>query len=334
MPPAEPPIDAALVQWTNVDPSLTNSGLLLGNGASRVIWDSFAYDSLYAKAQALPPGDMLTHNDIALFNTYSTTNFEGVLQSLATTHRVLEALGKPDASIMVQYTHIRQALVQSVHGTHIPHASVPPDTLQLIADELRRYEFVYSTTYDLLLYWSVMHVAAKDFKDFFWSGGACFDLLKSDAWGKPTKLLFIHGGLHIYIDAEGDTCKLTSGHMPILDQFANGTTIPVFISEGEFSDKLAAIHRSDYLSFAFSTLMQHSGPLVVFGQGLGGSDQHIVAAINRAGIDEIVIGIYPAGDDAIKAAKAHYRKCFPSSSLTFFDMSSHPMGSAALKVAP
>lgn len=330
----ELPIDATLMDWAAVDPSLTNSGLLLGNGASRVIWDNFQYDSLFQKAKSLPAGQALTATDEAIFTAYNTTNFEGVLQALATTDKTLNALTKPDPVIMQRYSHIRRALVHSVHGTHIPHNRIPDATLQTIADELNRYEFVYSTNYDLLVYWSVMHVDAKDFKDFFWCDDKCFDLAKSDVWGKPTKLLFVHGGLHIYIDAHGNTCKLVAGADPILEQFEKGTTIPVFVSEGTYQDKLAAIYRSDYPSFAYSTLMQHDGPMVIFGQGLGDSDQHIVNALNKAGLKELVVGIYPGSDQQIKDAKAHYKKCFTNSTLTFFDMTTHPMGGAALKVAP
>lgn len=331
-----PPIDALLLTWANVDDSLKHSGILIGNGASRVIWDDFQYDSLYQQAQLLAGGASLTALDVALFTAYTTTNFEGVLQALATADRVTTALGKQDPLIIQRYDHIRQALVQAVHGKHIPHARMAGATLQLIAGELDNFEFVYSTNYDLLIYWSVMQVGAAGFKDFFWGPNSSFDLLDSASSGKHTRILYVHGGLHLYVDGSGDTCKFVANAAggSILDQFSAGSAVPVFVSEGTSDDKLAAIYRSDYLSFAFTQLMAHTGPLVVLGQGLGDSDQHIVNAINRAGVKQLAIGIYPAAPQAIIDSKAHYIKCFPTATIAFFDMTTHPMGAPALKVAP
>jgi hypothetical protein len=38
-------------------------------------------------------------------------------------------------------------------------------------NELLRIQTVYSTNYDLLIYWSVMTDHPADFRDFFWGPG-------------------------------------------------------------------------------------------------------------------------------------------------------------------
>lgn len=329
---SEPAANADLVAWDDVPNSLTTSGLLLGNGASRAIWNGFQYDSLYEQAKRISDGKRLTADDMAVFTEFRTTNFEGVLSALSTTRRALNALGKPDDFIAGRYKHIRQALVESVHATHVRHLSIPEDTLTTIVNELKRYEFVYSTNYDLIVYWSVMSAKAKDFKDFFWDSGTGFNLANSDVWGKATKVLYLHGGLHIYVDEQGKTSKLVSGGRDILTQFEESSKIPLFVSEGQSVDKLAAIYRSDYLSFAYSTLMRHGGPMVIFGQGLCDADKHIVDALNKARIAEIVVGIYPTSSQEVRSMKAHYRTCFTNSNLTFFDTTTHPLGQSSLRV--
>lgn len=335
---SEQPFDAELTQWCCLEEELTSSGLLLGNGASRAIWDNFQYDSLYNKAKKLPTHQALTDEDVAIFSAHNTNNFERVLQALNTTEKTLNALDTPDVNIMDRYYHIRKALVHAVHGIHIPRNMIPDDTLKIISDELRRYRFVYSTNYDMIVYWAIMHEKVEGFSvnfvDYFWNTKNSFNLDNTEVRNNSTRLLFVHGALHIYSNGNGDTCKLVKGKYSILDQFKRETTIPVFVSEGTYQDKLEAIYNSDYLSFAYSTLMQHKGPMVIFGQGLGDSDQHIVNAVNIAGPEQIAIGIYHQSDQQIIESKAHYKKCFAKRTLTFFDSRSHPLGDINLRVTP
>lgn len=328
------PIDAVLLDWNSVDADLKNSGLLLGNGASRFIWDGFAYDSLFEIAKNLPGNAKLRPSETALFSAFGTTNFEGVLNSLSIAARVQRALGKPYASLKRKYEHIREALASSVHDTHIAYANVPGSTLDVIVAEMHNYEFVYTTNYDLLTYWSVMHVKADGFKDFFWGDGNSFDLADTDVSDDDTRLLFLHGALHLYIGRGGRAHKLIANQGTLLRQFRVGKSVPLFVSEGDSSDKLRSIGGSDYLSFAYNTLANHVGPIVVFGSGLGDSDAHLVSAINTAGVENLAIGVFPSSKADVKKQKAHFLKCFPDSEISFFDLTTHPMGDAALKVTP
>lgn len=330
----ERPVNDRLEVWSSIDSSLTANGLLLGNGASRVIWSEFKYDSLLERAKGLSPLDRISDTDQSLFDSFETTNFETVLSALSATDKVLDAIDKHDKEIMNRYRRIRSALVKAVHGIHVEHAKIPDTTLNTIGQELNRYDFVYSTNYDLILYWSMVNFGLSNFKDYFFCSGPCFNPSDTDVWGKVTKVLFIHGGLHLYIDDDGSSCKMTAGGGTLLSNFELEMTIPLFISEGDHKSKLSAIYRSDYLAFAYFCLAQHSGPLVIFGQALGESDKHLVDAIKRARITDLVIGVYPSSPDDIKNTKAHYRNCFPNCTLHFFDSRTHPIGAESLRVNP
>ncbi|MCB0824773.1 MAG: DUF4917 family protein [Armatimonadetes bacterium] len=327
------PIGDALESWADIGNSYKSSGILIGNGASRFVWDNFKYESLLDIAKRLDGGNGLRAVDNQLFNGLDTSNFEFVLQSLLTAEKVLNSIGKHDAELMEQYRHIRQSLVHAVHGTHVAHGSVDAAKLDAIASELKNYYYVYSTNYDLLIYWSIMQSHTKEFKDFFWSEGNSFDVSDSDIRGKVTRILFIHGALHIYTDSKGTVCKYVSdARENLLEKFSASSDVPLFVSEGNSEDKLSSIFRSEYLSFAYTTLRQHSGPLVVFGQGLGESDKHIVDAINSAQTQHLVIGIYPSSNEGVIESKTHYRQCFPKKNLAFFDSTTHPLGLPSLRV--
>jgi hypothetical protein len=103
MPTSEPALDDTLVAWDAVPDKLTTSGLLLGNGSSRAIWDNFNYDSLYEKAKLISVDKRLTSDDVAIFSEFNTTNFKVVLASLSTARRALKALRKPDEFIAERY---------------------------------------------------------------------------------------------------------------------------------------------------------------------------------------------------------------------------------------
>ncbi len=108
---------------------------------------------------------------------------------------------------------------------------------------------------------------------------------------------------------------------------------PLFITEGTAQNKLASIHHSDYLSFAYREFEQHDGPLVVFGQALGDSDKHLVEAIDGWGKRPIAIGMLPSDSESIRKRKLALHQQLPKAELLFFNATTHPLGSPNLKVA-
>jgi hypothetical protein len=228
-------IDDSLESWENVKDAEDWSGLLVGNGASRAVWEKFDYPSLYQKACSNEVAHPLQNADQAVFATLQTENFEATLAGLKTSEKICASLAIPHQPIIDRYQTIRAALIEAVQAVHIGWNKLPAATLTKIRDALLPYGYVYSTNYDLLLYWAIMsEPQAKGFADYFWGASCLFDLANVDVWNKATKVLYLHGGLHIYRLADGTTVKKVvaqSGNL--LDSFGvpyKGVDIPLFSS--------------------------------------------------------------------------------------------------------
>jgi Domain of unknown function (DUF4917) len=122
-------VDAKLLDWNGIKEAYEWSGLLLGNGASRAMWEPFAYTSLFDKAGSNEVTHPLRDADSSLFAAMNTLNFESVLSGLSVSRLVCDVLGIDSSSIEERYDHIKQALVEAVHAVHIPWLSVPDDIL-------------------------------------------------------------------------------------------------------------------------------------------------------------------------------------------------------------
>lgn len=316
------------------------SGIIVGNGASRAIADTFAYASLYEQACSTKITNPLAAHEQGIFEALGTRNFEQVLSALGTTRLVSNAFGHPIPTLEESYERIRIALVEAVHDIHIPHAQIPEEILLKIRAALLSYDYVYSTNYDLLIYWAVMQGPAE-FRDYFFSG-SIFDIGNTEVWQKSTKLLFLHGGLHLYRTRAGQTYKRTSGQWGnLLDDFGTPIpeqdgAVPLFITEGNSIDKLRSIYTSDYLSFAYTQFSRHSGPLVIFGHTLDEQfDHHLVNAIRGSKNRVLGIGIHPnTAGHSVSQLKALWFAKFHNFELNFFDSSTHPLGLPELHAQP
>ncbi|MGH3608054.1 MAG: DUF4917 family protein [Pseudonocardiaceae bacterium] len=334
-----------LQEWENLRREHHWSGLLVGNGASRAVWNEFAYASLYATARDLAEGGLSTA-DRELFARLDTRNFESVLSALRTTSLVNEALNLPTEVIRERYMSIRRALANAVRTVHIPWPRVRDASLQVIRTTLLSYEWVFSTNYDLLLYWAVMSGLPDppDIKDFFWRRCAdgedqpwlCFVPSDVEVSGMVTKVVYLHGGLHLYELSPSQAAKRVAGARNLLDVFYelaedHTAAIPLFVAEGHAIDKMKAIGESPYLSFAYDRLVAHRQPLVIFGHSLGSNDQHIVDAVD--GHHHLAISIRRMDEDRIRSEKARYMQMFPGANIAFFDAASHPLGSPAVNMS-
>jgi hypothetical protein len=322
-------LDNTLSNWADLRDQKEWSALVVGNGLSQNLWQRFGYASLFEKASQ-SDGAQLTVADALLFERLQTQNFELVLSALATSKVVATALDQPLDLLAERENSIREALIQAVHSVHVPWLSVPAALLERVSTELENYASVYSTNYDLTIYWSVMqHPSA--FRDYFWAED--FDVTNTEIWGKKTKVHFLHGGLHLYRRPNGQTLKraATAGQN-LLDQFGTPfkEAMPLFISEGTAQEKLASIYRSDYLSFAFSCLAKEAGPMVIFGHSLGDSDRHLVKAIAAHNGRPVAISVRAEGD--IRQKKAAIIAALPNVTIHFYDAATHPLGAADLRI--
>jgi len=328
--------DARLEDWETLHADTAFSGLLVGNGASRAVWDDFGYDSLFENARTVEEKP-LSPSELSVFDALQTRSFEQVLGALKTTSRVNKALAVSSAAPRNRYYAIKEALINAVHAMHIPWRLVQASTLQRLNQELGRYRTVFTTNYDLLSYWAIQH-APDTVTDLFLGADHSFDLSQANT-DKP-RLLYLHGGLHLVRNQDGTARKLTSTEGTLLGSFAINNTlktlddVPLFINEGPSQDKLKTIRSSDYLSFCYDQLLQHGDNLCLFGHALGEQDSHIVDALRQAAPRTLAISIYPRSQAFIQHQKRHYAKLFQGLDieLRFFDAKSHPLGDPKLAV--
>ncbi len=319
------PLDHRLLDWSSIENRFRDT-LLVGNGASLAVWEQFRYASLYRRAA-------LTIRDRRLFDDLGTTNFEGVLEALRIGRLVCGNAGHPTRALFDQYRRVRRALVRAVGATHIPWTVVPDESLRQINQALRQYDYVFSTNYDLLIYWAMMSRQARGFRDYFWGPDNSFDPTDVATSGSLTRVLYLHGGIHLYRAEDGSACKRVADDANLLEVFATSRDVPLFISEGTYGDKLAAIRRSDYLSFAYESLAQECDRLVIFGHGLTAQDRHLRDVIRRRS-RRLAISIVPATRHQIVQRKLRLTGHFPDATIEFFDARSHPLGNASLLVQP
>lgn len=219
--------------------------LLLGNGFSIGLHHGFHYRSLYE----ICLDKYFEDEDSELFEKFRTNNFERVLQMLNAARQVNRVLELDTEPIDDRYTQIRYSLAHADRGVHPKKSAVGEEVLERLCDFLRGFRGIFTTNYDLLLYWAIINDTAT-FVDYFFDGST-FDPTDVEVrWGK-VGVHYLHGSLFLYREA-GRTRKYVGSVANLLDSLESLITparTPVFVSEGTSEDKLAAIMSNGYLSF-------------------------------------------------------------------------------------
>ncbi|MGE8322831.1 MAG: DUF4917 family protein, partial [Pseudomonas sp.] len=275
----------------------------------------------------------LAISDQALFKSLGTELFEPVLSTLNTTVRANAALAINSTAPLNRYYSIKEALIHAVRTVHLPWPLLPPTTLATLNQALRGYRSVYTSNYDLLLPWAVQH-APQGFAKLFDEQGF-FDVRRTSSQG--TRVLHLHGGLHLLKLPDGTTRQRSADSAELLDGFAVNIPgeVPLFINEDRSEEKLRAIRNSDYLSWCLGQLARESQGLCLFGQHLDSSDQHLLEAIRLARPKHLSIAIRPLSEASVINQKQHFVDRFgdmPETELHFFDASSHPLGQEILAI--
>ncbi len=261
-----------------------------------------------------------------------------MLGAVAVSIRTLQALGDPAAArLRTRYLRIQATLGMAVRAVHMPLSALPARTRALLRATLRDYQCVFTTSYDLLLYWSAGYGASFDgFTDFFFCNEHLeFDPARTTVEPDTTRLLYLHGALHLLIDADGVTCKRRSRGASLLAQFCHQhetqtLTRPLLVAEGAAQEKARIIHNNAYLSFALEQLRQSRRALVIFGLSLRDEDAHLVSALNNCPNRSIAVAIRPHPPRQIRHRQARVRQLLDTDRLYFFDASTHPLGDQAL----
>jgi hypothetical protein len=324
-----------LLAWADLKDGSGWETLVLGNGLSMNIWSRFAYSNLFKQASPnLNPSASL------LFSDFQTKNFETVLEALWHAERTLTALQRDAAEVTQLYEDVQHALFQAVQQVHVPWKDIDRSTLEQISEAMSSHRLVFTLNYDLLTYWAAMHSGADSaIKDFFWTPQNTFDINNATLEEGKTGLLYLHGGLHLWQDAQsGRTGKWTnrSGGALLKNLEANfkssSNRQPVLVSEGTSPQKMARIRKSVYLTYALQALSDNTSDTVIFGTNFADQDKHISNAIDAGQQRRIAISIHPGTRDQNDAAIAKYHSRFREHELMFFDSTSHPLGDRSLSV--
>ena len=274
--------------------------LLLGNGFS-MAYDPkiFSYNALYDFISSLE--DEIVSK---VFSSMKTKNFELMMAQLDVFLSLLKAFGsdqKLQESIEAASGKLKQSLLDAIQALHPEHvfkidekkSASCANFLNLFLQENGQ---IYTTNYDLLLYWVLMRQNIPNAIDGFgrellnpveagkgdeanWS-----DLLWGPNRGKQN-IFYSHGSLPLF-DIGTDILKEEYSEQGyLLENIArrlNENEYPIFVTAGNGADKLEQIRHNPYLSDCYDNLCLLDGSVVTFGFGFGEYDDHIIDALNKA----------------------------------------------------
>ena len=325
-------IDSGLMPWADIGGSDWSS-LLLGNGFSMNIWRRFEYASLYEAATDTAISPSLNAKCISLFKSLETLNFEDVLRVLYHARLVDELLSSTQIhEIDSLYSTTKNALAAAVNHFHVPYGF---SGLSSINASLQSFRDIFTTNYDLIPYWAIMHNSSK-FKDLFWGSDNVFDSRDSQVSSGSCTIHYLHGAIHLVELPDGRTKKLRANGDSSLSQLfdvSHPNYFPLFIAEGASRNKLSRIMRNEYLRFCYDKLRSIEGNLVAIGHSFCTNyDQHIVDALRDGRLNAIAIGVWPHQDPSqICLFKSRLQAAIAAKAIYFFDSTTHPLGDKGLR---
>ena len=256
--------------------------ILLGNGFSIGAHQRFNYGTLYQ--QAVNSG--LSSRIKRLFIRYGTANFEEVLRQLEKGRwlALQYGLGKSRKvrDMAKDYETVKQSLIDSIAANHpASRNQVSARKLTNASRFLAAFDDVYTTNYDLLLYWASLVDDAFVFQDGFGrQPNTDEDFCVFLPVGSSSKVIyFLHGALHLYT-AAGEVRKMvwnTTG-VPLIEQIKDSLDnrrYPLVVSEGSSASKLERIESSSYLSYCARKFENIQGSLFTYGTSISSQDSHI-----------------------------------------------------------
>lgn len=276
-----------------------NKHLLLGNGFSIAYdYDIFSYNSLNSFIES-------TDNKLLnkLFDITDNKNFEVVMQQLDTfveIAKVFEAEKTLLSNIKSASDLLKESLIEAVKELHPEHVfSIPEEKSQKCYQWLNEYlSFegnVFTSNYDLLLYWVLMRNGSKHHGDGFGRDKESEEYVPSEdaeyselRWGKNSNsqnVHYLHGALQIFdqgIEIIKEEYNGSQNLLEVINGKMSNKEYPIFITAGDGQEKLKNIMHNRYLTYCYESLTKISGSLVTFGFNFGEYDNHIIDAINKA----------------------------------------------------
>lgn len=297
--------------------------LLLGNGFSMAYDpDIFSYNALHDFIVNIDD-ELLTK----LFSIVKTTNFELIMQQLDTFAALLDAFGsenKLKTKVEQASAKLKTSLIDAVRRLHPEHVfTVPQKSCDACATFLKLFVdsggSIYTTNYDLLLYWVLMRSQEVENVDGFGRDRENPDEYVPEdeieyselRWGKYQSMqnvFYVHGALPLFDTGVEIIKEQYDNQNYLLENISkrmDDGEYPIFVTAGNGREKLTHIMHNRYLSNCYESLSGITGSLVAFGFNFGKYDDHIIDAINIAAkhgqksfpkLLSIYIGVYSEED--------------------------------------
>ena len=296
--------------------------LLLGNGFS-VSYDYkiFSYNALSTFIENT--NDKLLKE---LFKGLKTKNFEMIMQEL-NNFIIIANLFKSDKNLIKNIKQTKEKLktnlIEAVKTLHPEHVfKIPEEKSKLCSSFLEKFlsndGYIFSTNYDLLLYWILMRNDIQNKTDGFgrallnepdeyvpdWEEEFSNELL----WGihkENQTIFYLHGALPLFDTGVNVIKEVYDGEYLLsnIKTRMDKDEYPIFVTAGNSNEKLQQIKHNQYLTYCYDRLCQIDGSLVTFGFSFGENDEHIISAINKAHkrpyesrLYSIYIGVYNEND--------------------------------------
>lgn len=314
-----------LLQWTEISSQFQGGAVLIGNGFSINMCGGFEFGNLIESARLTE-----TERKVVDSTNHGSGDFEGALRSLDESVVVGSILGHKVRELIKLKMSLRSKLIDAVRANHPNYSDLPDERLSAVRSELKTYSSVFTTNYDLLLYWASADDTFIGSDGFLMgSSGLSFDPERFKSLPTP-RFHYMHGAIHLVHDAAGGgVAKIRASNVGLLtaifDRWRDGNDIPVFVSEGSARKKLARINDSAYLSHCYHALSTAKSPLVIVGHALNlDVDRHIATAVsNTAKIGHpVAFGVYPP--DRNPEHEGALRGMW-GDAVTFFDSRTHPL---------
>lgn len=319
-------------QWNDISHKYEGASLILGNGASIAFSNVFDYTKLYKVAN---DNNYINQKLRDLFCKFNTKNFELVLYRLWQAREVLNLLQENTNIVDENYSLCREALIKTVRAAHIQYDRDDEafvKKLQNASNFLKSFNIVYSLNYDLILYW-VIAMGNREgtiFKDCFWEKltdtnfnlfNSNWSFLKEPSPGqeKAVLIFYPHGNLTLarvkqkHLN-EIDLKIVSADEMhldAIIKTWKNDNLEPVFISEGDYTEKRNRIYESHYLTSVYEKGFEEiEQKLVFYGWSISKEDYHILERIQniqkerkklennvtKRPIESIAVSVFQNGD--------------------------------------
>jgi phosphoheptose isomerase len=288
--------------------------LLLGNGFS-MAYDHkiFSYNALSRYIENSSEESLKR-----LFKIVNTKNFEEIMLQLNLFKEFAEVFKVENTivqSISDTSDKLKNSLIEAIKEMHPEHIfSIPHEKLKncsvFLSEYLDNQGCIFSTNYDLLLYWVLLNGncpnigdgfgrdVEKDSDEYVPDEDIEYSELRWDRNIEKQTIFYLHGALHLF-DIGSEIVKEEYDGQTLLKKISSRIDrkeYPVFIMAGNAEDKLRNIRHNRYLTYCYDALSKiQDCSLITYGFSFSDNDMHIINAINKAAkqtIDSRLRSIY------------------------------------------